>query len=84
MRGGLLGRPSPAPINCGHDATGCDEFEVYFVEVDFDKLADRQRRLKLKRLPTSYYLPIEEVDDLHAAARENFGNGGSDIVLGRS
>lgn len=51
-------------------AEGCDDFEVYFVEVDFDKLADEGRRSRMKHLPTSFYLPIEEVDDLRAAARE--------------
>jgi len=49
---------------------GCDDFEIFFVEVDFDKLADEERRQKMKHLPTSFSLPAEEVDDLRAAARE--------------
>jgi NTE family protein len=49
---------------------GCDDFKVYVVEVDFDKLADRKRRKEMKHLPTSFALPVEQVDDLRAAARE--------------
>jgi NTE family protein len=49
---------------------GCDDFKVYFVEVDFDKLADEKRSKTLKHLPTSFVLSGEQVDDLRAAARE--------------
>jgi NTE family protein len=49
---------------------GCDDFKIYFVEVDFDKLADGKRRKAMKRLPTTFDLPVEQVDDLRAAARE--------------
>ena len=49
---------------------GCDDFKVYFVEVDFDKLADGKRSETLKYLPTSFVLSGEQVDDLRAAARE--------------
>lgn len=52
---------------------GCDDFEVYFVEVDFDELADEKERQSLKHLPTSFYLPPEQVDGLRAAAREIMG-----------
>ena len=49
---------------------GCDDFEVYFVEVDFDRLVDQKEGQRLKHLPTSFYLPVEDVDALRAAARE--------------
>ncbi len=49
---------------------GCDDFEVSFVEVDFDELADPKKRQAMKHLPTSFYLPPEDVDGLRAAARE--------------
>ncbi len=49
---------------------GCDDFKIYFVEVDFDKLADGKQRKAMKRLPTTFDLPVEQVDNLRAAARE--------------
>ncbi len=49
---------------------GCDDLKIYFVEVDFDKLADPKRGKAMKHLPTSFTLPVEAVDDLRAAARE--------------
>jgi hypothetical protein len=51
-------------------AEGCDDLKIYFLEIDFDKLADRKRRLAMKRLPTTFHLPVEDVDDLRTAARE--------------
>lgn len=49
---------------------GCDDFEVYFVEVDFDELSDADKRQAMKHLPTSFYLPHDDVDGLRAAAKE--------------
>lgn len=49
---------------------GCDDFKIYLVEVDFDKLEDRKRSQAMKHLPTSFRLQVEEVDGLRAAARE--------------
>ena len=49
---------------------GCDDLKIYFVEVDFDELADPKRGKAMKHLPTSFTLPVEAVDDLRAAARE--------------
>lgn len=49
---------------------GCDDFKIYLVEVDFDKLADEKRQREMKRLPTSFRLAVEEVDALRASARE--------------
>jgi len=51
-------------------AEGCDDFKVYLVEVDFDKLADPAQGQAMKHLPTSFHLPVEDVDALRAAARE--------------
>jgi NTE family protein len=51
-------------------AEGCDDFKIYFVEIDFDKIDDRKRSQALKHLPTTFSLPVEQVDDLRAAARE--------------
>ena len=51
-------------------AEGCDDFKIYLVEVDFDKLTDRKRRQAMKSLPTSFHLSVEEVDALRASARE--------------
>jgi NTE family protein len=48
---------------------GCDDFKVYLVEVDFDKLTDKARQ-EMKRLPTSFRLSAKQVDDLRASARE--------------
>ena len=49
---------------------GCDDFKIYLVEIDFDKLADRKRRQAMKHLPTSFRLSVEQVDALRASARE--------------
>jgi NTE family protein len=51
-------------------AEGCDDFKIYLVDVDFDQLADTKLGEKLKQLPTSFSLPVENVDDLRAAARK--------------
>ena len=51
-------------------AEGCDDFKIYLVEVDFDKLADEKLRRAMKHLPTSFRLSVEEVDTLRASARE--------------
>jgi NTE family protein len=48
---------------------GCDDFKVYLVEVDFDKLTDKARQ-EMKRLPTSFRLSATQVDALRASARE--------------
>jgi hypothetical protein len=49
---------------------GCDDFKIYLIEVDFEKLSDQKRRQAMKRLPTSFRLSVEEVDALRASARE--------------
>jgi NTE family protein len=48
----------------GHD------MKVYMVEVSFDNIQDAKRRRYLKRIPTSFKLSDEQVDDLIQAGRE--------------
>lgn len=49
---------------------GCDDFKVYLVEVDFDKLTDKKQSQMMKHLPTSFSLSVDEVDSLRAAGRQ--------------
>jgi NTE family protein len=53
----------------GEDTTGCDDFKDYLVYVDLDLLKDREKKVQLKQLPTSFVLKPEEVDGLRDAAR---------------
>jgi len=55
------GQISTTPGSCG-------DIEFYLVEVKFDALKDPVERTYFKRLPTSFYLPSEEVDKLRQAA----------------
>jgi NTE family protein len=55
-------------------AGACGEIDFYLVEVKFDALADASERSYFKRLPTSFYLPPEEVDKLRQAARRILSN----------
>jgi hypothetical protein len=48
----------------GHD------MKVYMVEVSFDNVQDAKRRRYLKRIPTSFKLSDEQVDDLIQSGRE--------------
>lgn len=54
----------------GKDTTGCDDFETYLVLVDLDQVKDKQKRDRLKHLPTSFVLQPEEVDELKQTAGE--------------
>jgi len=56
--------------NRGLDTTGCDDLRTYLVVVDLDQIKDRERRERLKLLPTSFVLNPEDVDELKQAARE--------------
>lgn len=50
-------------------ATGsCGDIEFYVVEVKFDALEDETERIYFKRLPTSFSLKSEQVDQLREAA----------------
>lgn len=49
---------------------GCDDFEAYLVEVDFNQLTDKKQSQMMKHLPTSFSLSVDEVDSLRTAARQ--------------
>jgi NTE family protein len=57
-KGGTI---STAPGSCG-------DIQFYVVEVKFDALKDETERLYYKRLPTSFKLPPEKVDELRDVA----------------
>jgi NTE family protein len=52
---------STAPGSCG-------DFEFYVVDVKFDLLEDEEERMYYKKLPTSFKLEPEQVDNLREAA----------------
>jgi NTE family protein len=52
----------------------CDDIRHYLVVVDFNELADKAESTRLKRLPTSFSLAPEEVDNLRDAAIEIMQN----------
>jgi len=58
----------------GQPTEGCDDIEHYLIEIDLDRLDDRQKREHLLQLPTSFRLEPEEVDGLVDAARETLNN----------
>ena len=47
----------------------CADFKAYMVYVDLDQVADKEKRNRLKELPTSFVLQPEQVDELRGAAR---------------
>jgi len=51
-------------------ATPDKPVESYFVEIDFNSIAQPERRHYLNQIPTNYSLTEEQVDDLVAAGRE--------------
>ncbi len=53
---------STAPGSCG-------DFEFYVVDVKFDLLEDEKERMYYKKLPTSFKLEPEQVDNLRETAR---------------
>lgn len=50
------------------DSDSCDDIEFYLIEVDFDDIADKEKRKYFKSLPTSFKLSDENVDNLREAA----------------
>ncbi len=52
----------------------CGDIDFYLMEVKFDALPDEAERSYFKRLPTSFYLPAEEVDKLRQAAGRILSN----------
>jgi NTE family protein len=57
-------------IEKGEATTGCDDFKTELVVIDLDDIKNKEKRERLKSLPTSFVLKSEEVDDLREAARE--------------
>lgn len=51
-------------------ATPDKPVEPYFVELDFNRIPDAERRQYFNQIPTSFSLTGEQVDDLIAAGRE--------------
>jgi NTE family protein len=47
----------------------CGDFSYYIIEVKFDEVRDEQKRSYFKRLPTSFRLTPEEVDNLRSVAQ---------------
>jgi NTE family protein len=54
----------------------CGDIQFYVVEVKFDALKDETERRHLKRLPTSFKLPPEEVDKSRDAAHRILAESG--------
>jgi len=54
----------------GEDTAGCDDFKSDLIIIDLDNIKDRQKRERLKQLPTSFVLESDEVDDLREAAKD--------------
>jgi NTE family protein len=61
------GRCGSGPIATGPGS--CGDIEFYLVQVKFDALNDEAERSYFKRLPTSFVLTPEQVDQLRDAAR---------------
>ena len=57
----------------GEDTAGCDDFEDDLIIIDLDNITNKEKRERLKQLPTSFVLKPEEVDELRKAAREIIG-----------
>ena len=49
----------------------------FYADVSFDEVADPTERGRLKALPTSFSLPVEDVDSLRRAASETLRNSAS-------
>jgi NTE family protein len=47
----------------------CGDFSYYIIEVKFDEERDEKRRSYFKKLPTSFRLTAEEVDNLRSVAQ---------------
>jgi len=52
----------------------CADFKAYLVYVDLDQITDKEKRDRLKALPTSFVLQPEEVDELRGAAKDVLTN----------
>ena len=47
----------------------CTDVQTYLVEIDFERLKDKDEREYLSSLPTAFRLEAEQVDRLRAAAK---------------
>jgi NTE family protein len=47
----------------------CADYKAYMVYVDLDQVTDKEKRNRLKELPTSFVLQPDQVDELRGAAR---------------
>jgi NTE family protein len=61
-------------VNRGEDTTGCDDFNTNLIIIDLDSLKDKEKRERLKQLPTSFVLKSEEVDELINSAKTLINN----------
>jgi NTE family protein len=66
---------------CGNSESGqdyqdsqCAGLDTYFIEVEFDALADESEKQYFKELPTSFKLSGKEVDNLRDAAARILGD----------
>jgi NTE family protein len=62
------GRCPPGQVS--KEPGSCGDIEFYLVEVNFEKLENKEEGNYLSRLPTSFRLPGEDVDRLRGAARK--------------
>lgn len=56
-------------VSKGEDTTGCEDFKSDLIIIDLDNLKDKEKRERLKQLPTSFVLNPEDVDELINAAK---------------
>ena len=55
--------------NKGKDLTGCGDIKDYLVVIDFDHIRDKEKRERLKEVPTAFRLTPEQVDELRQAGK---------------
>ena len=58
----------------GEDTADCDDFKDHLIIIDLDSIKEKERRERLKQLPTSFRLESEEVDALTNAAKTIINN----------
>ena len=54
----------------GEDTAGCDDFKSDLIIIDLDNIKEKEKRERLKNLPTTFVLEPEEVDELTNAAKK--------------
>ncbi|MBL4826468.1 MAG: patatin-like phospholipase family protein, partial [Spongiibacteraceae bacterium] len=58
----------------GEDKADCDEFEADLIVIDMDDIKDKEKRERLKQLPTSFVLKSKDVDELIESAKTIINN----------